>query len=335
VTQFAVGKSAFVMAGGEPGSITVVGGANIDISVRTAARPVAGDSNPGSIGCTPGGVARNVAENLSRLGHRVRLLSAVGQDLFGQSLLDSARIAGVDVSAVRVDSGLPTASYLSMIGGDGDMHVAVNDMAIMDVLTPAWLATHAACIGDAQCLVLDCNLRPDALQYLCALSGAGAAPPIFVDAVSVAKCGRLLSCMTSIHTLKVNRLEAQALCGRPVASMNDACLAALDLHRAGAANVLLSLGAAGVCWCDSAAETGVFPARPIQVTSTIGAGDALLAGMVHAFLKGLSLGRQVEFAVACAELTLQTAGANHPGLSPTLLMQQIFPGAGADKLDMP
>jgi pseudouridine kinase len=323
------------MPGGDTGKVTVIGGANIDISARTAALPVAGDSNPGSIGCTPGGVARNVAENLSRLGHRVRLLSAVGRDLFGQTLQDSARNAGVDVSGVRIDGVLPTASYLSLVGGDGDMRVAVNDMAIMNVLTPAWLATHAAQIGDAHCLVLDCNLRPDALEYLCALADAGTAPAIFVDAVSVAKCSRLLSCMTSIHTLKVNRLEAQALCGRTVVSMDDACLAALDLHRAGAANILLSLGAAGVCWCDGAGQTGIFPARPIAVTSTIGAGDALLAGLVHAFLKGLPLGGQVEYAVACAELTLQTAGANHPGLCPALLMEQISTGAGADKLRTP
>jgi pseudouridine kinase len=158
---------------------------------------------------------------------------------------------------------------------------------------------------------------------------------IFVDAVSVAKCSRLLSCMTSIHTLKVNRLEAQALCGRTVASIDDACLAALDLHRAGAANVLLSLGAAGVCWCDSAGQTGICPARPIEVTSTIGAGDALLAGLVHGFLNGLPFDRQVEFAMACAELTLQTPGANHPDLSPTRLMQQIYSSAGTDKLVLP
>ncbi len=71
--------------------VLVLGGANMDISGSTPQAMVLSDSNPGRIRCAPGGVARNVAENLARLGNATRLLTAVGDDLYGRSLLDVKR----------------------------------------------------------------------------------------------------------------------------------------------------------------------------------------------------------------------------------------------------
>ncbi len=107
--------------------VLVLGGANMDISGSTTQPLVLSDSNPGRIRCAPGGVARNVAENLARLGNTARLLTAVGDDLYGRSLLDATRNAGVDVSSSWVLAGEATSTYLSLHGPDGDMAVAVND----------------------------------------------------------------------------------------------------------------------------------------------------------------------------------------------------------------
>jgi pseudouridine kinase len=144
-----------------------------------------------------------------------------------------------------------------------------------------------------------------------------------VDAVSVVKCTKIAPWLGRIHTLKVNRLEAQALSGLSVHSVSDACLAAVRLHQMGAGRVVLSMGAMGVCWCDALGVAGYRGANPSEVVNTSGAGDALLSGLVHGHLRGMSLIESVKFAMACAELTLSSTFANTPFLSVTAVMHRM------------
>jgi len=299
--------------------ITVVGGANMDVGAQTQTPLLPGDSTPGHIHYAPGGVGRNIAENLARLGSAVALVSGVGDDAFGHDILAHTRSVGVDVSGVKALAGQRTATYLSMHGPDGDMALAVNDMAILESLTPALLETEDAMPARTDVLVLDCNLSAPTLAWLL----EQATQPVFVDAVSVAKCQRLVPVLGRVHTLKVNRIEAQALCGAVVDTADDARRAALALHGMGVQRVVLSLGALGVAWCDADGSTGVRAAAAVPVVNTTGAGDALLAGLVHAHALGLSLPRSVEYAMACAEITLSSTFANALDLSHAVVQSRL------------
>src|SRR6266850_5910429 len=68
----------------KPVRVVCIGGANMDIKCRIAGKTVMGSSNPGATVLAPGGVARNVAHNLARLGVGAALVSAVGRDAFGR-----------------------------------------------------------------------------------------------------------------------------------------------------------------------------------------------------------------------------------------------------------
>ena len=306
--------------------ILVVGAANMDIAGSTTHVLAPGDSTPGQIRHGPGGVARNVAENLARLGHRVRLLCAVGDDLFGHSLLAQTRGAGVDVDGCWILPGDATSSYLSLHGPDGDMAVAVNDMSILDRITPQRLQPHVALLRDAAVLLLDGNLPEYALEYL--FRNAGSAP-VFVDPVSAFKCRRFLPWLGAVSALKANRLEAQALCGWPVDSDLAVARAAQWLHAQGVQQVVLSLGEHGAYWSERGGHCGWEPALAVPVLNATGAGDALMAGLVHGRLRGQDLAQAVHFAAGCAALTLTAPQANHAGLSDAAvheLLQQHRPG---------
>ena len=75
----------------------VIGGANVDNKSQTLARPVSGTSNPGRSRSSLGGVGRNVAENLARLGVSTALITAIGEDANGDRLLHDTEAAGVDL----------------------------------------------------------------------------------------------------------------------------------------------------------------------------------------------------------------------------------------------
>lgn len=346
------------------GSIVALGGANLDTVASAATPPQRGDSTSGRVRTSPGGVARNVAENLARLGHAVRLLSAVGDDPAGHALLAATRQAGVDVSACALVAGEATASYVSLHEPDGTLLAAVNDMQVLERLTPALLAPHAAALQAAGLWVLDANLSDTALAWLFAQQHArrrrdGAAAPVFADAVSAPKCARLRPWLGRLHTLKLNRLEAQALCGRPTGTPAEVEAAADWLHDQGVARVVLSVGAQGLYFSARMPEAigvdeaegreeghasgqGVHPGAdhgahraergwltalaarsPSPMLNTNGAGDALMAGLVHAHALNAPLAEAARFAAACAALTLTTPAANHPDLSPALVAQWL------------
>lgn len=306
------------------GYVLAIGATNVDI-LGTAQGPLRlGDSNPGRIRTTQGGVARNVAENLARLGIDTHLLSVVGDDAFGHSVLAATRQAGVNTQACWVLPGAATSTYLSVHSSDGDMTVAVNDMEILQRVTPALLAQHANALKLAQAVVLDCNLSEESLGWICHLKGNA---PIFVDGVSAVKCLRIKPCLGTVHTLKLNQLEAQTFTGLPCNTLIDMQTITQHLHLQGVQQVVISLGAQGVFWSDKGTGSGKLDALLCTVFNTAGAGDALTAGLVYAYLQQWPLHQAASFAQGCAALTLGAPAANHPDLSAaavTQLLHHIF-----------
>ena len=75
-----------------------IGAANVDVHGMSRAAIVMRDSNPGHLRTSAGGVTRNVMENLARLGVDARMVSALGDDLFGHYVRSESEKAGLDMS---------------------------------------------------------------------------------------------------------------------------------------------------------------------------------------------------------------------------------------------
>ena len=189
--------------------ITVIGGANIDISAKySTAVAAAGDSNQGQISTSPGGVARNIAENLARLGSAVQLITRAGDDGFSVSVRASLNLPLLDLSACYAPPNTPSDSYLSLYDMKGELVSAVNQMRLVNKLTPSYLQRFERQITSAALIIADCNLPPDTIYWLAVLPDR---PTLFFDGVSMEKITRLQSCLDRIDGLKCNRLEAAAL----------------------------------------------------------------------------------------------------------------------------
>ena len=185
--------------------IAVVGGVNIDIGGRSDAPLVAGDSNPGRIRSSLGGVGRNIAHNLALLGAKVKLITALGADDGAKRVEASCADLGIDLTdSLYVPDGA-TSTYLFLADSNGDMALAMNDMAIYEQLTPTFLETKLNTLNAAALVVLDTNLSAESIRYL----GEHCTAPLFADPVSAAKAGKLEPILGRLHTLKPNRMEAE------------------------------------------------------------------------------------------------------------------------------
>ncbi len=293
--------------------VSIIGGANIDIHGKSNKALRREDSNPGKVNTSAGGVARNIAENLARLGVDSRLVSAIGCDHHGQMLMKLCREAGVDMQYVQEIDSEATSTYLSLLDSSGDMHVAVSDMNIIDHLGVERLQLLKAALGQASLMVLDTNLTDDALAWL---TQTFADKPIFVDAVSCSKAIRIRPYLQFVHTLKLSSIEAEALAGKEARTQTQLRNIANQLHSQGVDRVFITRGSQGVFYSDGDAQGIQKLQRGIRdVHNTGGAGDAFLAGLAYAWLEDWPLQESVSFALAAADVTLSHSATVSPALS--------------------
>lgn len=293
-------------------TVLVIGGANLDVLARSSGPLRAHTSNPGTTVRTYGGVGRNVAENLARLGTPTRLLLAVGDDTAGQELLARTRFAGVKTLRVPWDG--PTGTYTALLDDDGSLVAGVADMAATETIAPEHV--DRAGVADADWLVLDGNLPAATLEHALRLADE-AGVPVVLDPVSAPKAALIAPYLDSVpvHTLTPTADELVALTGG-----DDAPAAAAATLRARGVGVVWlreSVRGSTLFRPDVAPERVALPV--VDAVDVTGAGDAMLAAYVHALRRGADLTRAAYEGAAAAMLTVQSAETVRPDLSPALI----------------
>jgi pseudouridine kinase len=139
--------------------VVAIGSSGVDIVGRAAEVLHMGTSNPAALRMSPGGVARNVAENLARLGTEVYLVSAVGDEAEGRMVIAQAAEAGVHVDTVLTVPGARTGAYLAVLDEQGNLHLAMDDMRIVESVTPEHLRACRSLIENASVVFVDGNSR--------------------------------------------------------------------------------------------------------------------------------------------------------------------------------
>lgn len=298
--------------------VVVCGGVNIDIGARSFAPLRDKDSNPGRVEMSLGGVGRNIAHDMTLLGVRVELLTALGGDARAAEVEQSCADLGIGLSrALRVPDGR-TSTYVFLGDCDGDMALAVSDMEICQKLTPDYFAAQRSLLNNAAAVVLDTNLPVESLAWL--LENCTA--PVFVDPVSTVKAEKLRGLLSGVHTLKPNRIEAELLSGIPItddASLRQAAQALLDQ---GVQRVFLSLGGDGVL----AAQAGELVRVPIckaEMRNATGAGDAMMSALVWSFLEGRSLRDSAAAGAAAAAIAIESDATINPALSASAVLARL------------
>lgn len=291
--------------------VVVVGGANLDLEAAADAPARLGDSNPGRLRRGAGGVGRNIAENLARLGVEVELLTIVDDDVDGRWLADHARAAGIGLTWAEHRADTPS-TYLSVLDSSGEMVVAVNDMRGVMAMDGGWLQARSAAIAAAKILVVDANLTSKAIAHLAA-SHPGAL--VVTEPVSEAKARRLRPHLAWIHTVKPNVAELAVLTHRPISDDADLDAAIDTVLRAGVSQVVVSLGAGGVVVATPDGRARLTQPRT-AVVSVTGAGDAMTAGLVVGLCRGWPAVSAARFGQHLAARTAAVRTSVAPDLHP-------------------
>jgi pseudouridine kinase len=317
--------------------VAIAGGANIDIQGVPYKNFIPGDSNPGNIYRSFGGVGRNIAENLVRLGFRVSLVAAFGDDEDGRALADDCRHKGIDI-----DSSFPvcsrSAAYLCLVDAKGALVGAVADMKAMDLLVPSLFEQRRDLFDQADYIVVDANLPRESLAWFASEygrnSGRAHRPRLFADPVSCAKACRLKDVVGSFDCVKPNLAEAKILAGikstDSSAGSDDAQATIERLIATGTvpAHLFISMGEKGLyAWSDPGVHDGYtglisMPKQRAQPSgiNRSGAGDALCAGLVWADYRGCGTVDMAKYGLAAAMIAASSKDPVSAGMSESSLM---------------
>jgi pseudouridine kinase len=305
------------------GPILLLGSSSQDIVGRLDADLQPGTSNPARIRVSYGGVARNVAENLARLGQPVKLISVVGKDRPGDELLEYTAAAGVDVSAVLRTDLYPTGFYMGVLDPRAHLRFAVDDMRVMSELTPEVLQQNQSLFENASLVFVDGNLSEASLKVAVSLAKK-AKIPICADPASTVLAERLKPHLNKFHLITPNVAEAVALTGQsfessdPRAALEDA----RALLAAGVNIALIALAEFGVVYATSE-MSGHIPAIQTPIIDPTGAGDALTAAVLFGLVNDMELDDAVRLGVSAASLTLRHSGTVYPELTLEKLYEQL------------
>lgn len=303
--------------------VLVIGAAGVDVIGQLKGGLQPGSSIPSYIRFSYGGAARNLAENLARLGQNVILITAVGQDETGDRLIKMAQSAGVNVDYVLQTPQHPTGAYIAVLNSSGKLEHAMDDMRVITALTKDYIQKQTELFKQASMVFLDANLPKDTIRMTVRLAKR-AGIKICADPVSSVLAPRLFPYLSDLFMLTPNRVEAAIFCGlpKPIQGRRLALASAKNLVSLGVEVAIITMAESGLCYATSV-TSGHIPAIRTDVIDPTGAGAAMTSAIIFGLLNNIPLDDAIRLGVSAASLTLRYQGTVVPDLSLEKLYDQL------------
>lgn len=286
--------------------VIVIGGVSIDIKGIADSESKTSDSHTGKVFITPGGVGRNTAENLSRLGTKVYLLGAVGEDFFGNIILEETGKSKVNTEYVIKSSSVNTSRYICVSNKSGNYYYAVIDMLdSVKAVNLDYLKKHRDLIGNSSMIAADTNLSIEVLNEIVSIANEKNIP-VLIDGVSFLKAKSINELKGKIDYISLNSDEFRSVFGK-YKNTGDI----LDMLYRGDfekfSYIILKKGSSGVNLIKVEEELMLSSkALSTEIMELNGAGDAFNAAFIFAIKKGMTKNEAIRVGNCAAYFTLRT-----------------------------
>jgi len=291
----------------ENGYIVVIGGINADITGKAVKDVISNESNIGKITITAGGVARNICENLTRLGSDCEFITTYANDYFGGMLQKSCDDLNISLVHSYITNDYATGAYVSLEDHIGEMHAAVCDSEGILNLPISHVDKLKVLIKHSQCIVLDCNLSEEMIEYVLKKYHD---KKILVEAVSSAKVIKLRKNLKNVYAVKLNRNEFESLYEVSYTTTNAQRMSEVYNNK-----IFVTEGNNGSSGYEKAKVIHI-DAIPVKIIESVnGAGDAYAAGLAYGFMHGYDIGYCMKIANIMSYLTLSSKSAVSENIS--------------------
>lgn len=250
-----------------------------------------------------GGKGTNQALAASRFGSDVYLIGCVGDDAFGESVLQTHIDFGVDVGGVRKHPTAPTGTAFILVNSDGNNMISVA-LGANGKLTPDDIEQNAHIIKEADIMGFQLEHNMDYVEYGIRRVSEMGVQTLLDPAPAKPLDKSIYPCLDYI---KPNEVEASLLTGIDVRDADSAFDAAEWFLDKGVKNALVTLGEQGVVILNSEIKKHLKPPA-VNVKDPTAAGDIFCAAFMHGLADGQDLVTSAEFAVYASACSVQILG---------------------------
>ncbi|WP_414838676.1 carbohydrate kinase [Carnobacterium sp. TMP28] len=317
--DYLIGK-AYVLAEKKP--VVCIGAANIDRRYLLNEPLTMRITNDVKERFSVGGCARNVAENLGRLGIESTLLSVVGNDSYWQSIKEHSE-QFMDISQVDTIEDELTGVFVEVLNPKGAIEFSLTDMAIYQYMTPEWLNKHLALLKEAEYLVADLNLPKETLEFLISFKLANQIPLILIS-VSAPKMKNLPANLEGVDLFIVKYDESAAFFERPVHTKEEMEEVALKWLEFGLKSVAVTKNDEQVILkTDKKKSYHYINKDNASKRYNWGLNEAGCAGIIYAYKKKKSTNERLLFGVMNAYQTSKTLRLIRSNLTANQLEKEV------------
>lgn len=287
--------------------ILVIGSANVDLVMNLPSLPTPGESiMGGTFRRAFGGKGANAAVAAAQAGADVALVGCVGQDSNGTEMLDNLKARKVDTRFIERHPTTPTGVAFIFIDRHAQNMIGVAVGANNEV-PPARVDQIRDELRRADLVMIQNEITGETVVRVLQMAREDNLRVLYNCAPARAISPNLLG---GVEWLILNETEAAVISGRPVTSLPEAEAVAQDLLQHGVKNVLITLGADGVCIVRAEGILHV-PAFKVKAVDTVGAGDTFCGTFAVACGEGLSVPEAARFASAAAAVAVTREGAQN------------------------
>lgn len=282
--------------------IAIVGSINMDLTCKTERFPNAGETIfGGDLQYVPGGKGNNQAVAAARLGGDVTMFACVGDDAFGDRLIENLKNNGVNTLHIRKVPGESSGIAIITVAQQDNTIVVVSGANLC--VTPQYIDEVKDAILESDIILLQNEIPAETLRYVAKMASGAGKTVMFNPAPFSAAA---LDIVEYVTYLTPNEHEAALLF--PRVEMED-----LLAQQQG--KLIITLGAQGAAaWSEG--KVIRIPSRKANVVDTTGAGDTFNGAFAYALADGDSLEEALRFANVAASLSTEGFGAQ--GGMPTL-----------------
>lgn len=291
--------------------LLVFGASVVDIFGFSRSKYRSFNSTPGQVKMSFGGVCRNIAENMARIGVNTEFISILGDDENGKSIIENSKQHGYNMGNSMVIKNGSTPTYLAILDENGEMVSAIADMKSIDAMSTEFIDTKSNVIKNAEYTFLDAD-NPEIMEYL--LTKFKDKTRFVLDPVSAEKAGWVKHLIKYFHTIKPNRHEAEIMVGFPIVDDEDLIKASNYFISLGVKEVFISLDADGIFY-NNGLQCGKVKANNVEVINVTGAGDSFVAGLGYGYMNNLDVEDAVKFAITMSNITIAHEETINPNMN--------------------
>jgi ribokinase len=285
--------------------VFVVGSINQDFVLSVERRPEPGETvTEAQLSKGNGGKGANQAAAAALLGASVKFLGRVGDDGFGEPLVEALADKGVDTSLIEASPDSSTGTAFITVTPDGENAITVapganRSLSVEDV------DDASDAIGDARVLVAQMEVPPEVVLRAVEIA-ARQGTRALVNLAPTTEVPRKL--LEKLDPLVVNEHEAAFLLGARVEGVDEALSVAPELRELGPRSAVITLGEDGAVFSDGDSTRHV-PSPEVEVVDTTGAGDAFVGALAGQLARNASLEDAVAYAVRAGAAAVTRRGA--------------------------